>query len=381
MSLLNNQVRGTSRSAAHLKTLSRERVVVAMSGGVDSSVAAALLVERGYEVIGVMMRLWAEEGLRDDGVESANRCCSPEAVEDARRVCQILGIPFYLINVQEAFRKHVVDYFIAEYERGRTPNPCLVCNRYIKFDLLLRRAMALDARYLATGHYARIARADGFYRLLRGVDRFRDQSYLLYMLTQAQLRHILFPLGEHTKEQVRALARKKGLPVADKDESREICFVLDNDYRRFLQTHAPQTIRPGPILNTTGQMIGQHKGLPFYTIGQRHGLGIPFSEPLYVLEIDAERNALIVGPAGELGRRELVARQVNFISGQVPAEPMAVTAKIRYQHLEAEATITTLESEPEAVRVSFAAPQRDITPGQGVVFYRGEEVIGGGIIA
>lgn len=364
------------RDAAHLKASSRQRVVVAMSGGVDSSVAAALLVERGYEVIGVMMNLWAEGGL-----ESPNRCCSPAAVEDARRVSYILGIPFYLINFQQAFRKHVVDYFIAEYGRGRTPNPCLACNRHIKFDLLLRRALSLEASYLATGHYARIDRADGRYRLLRGVDRFRDQSYLLYMLTQDQLRYLLFPLGEHTKEEVRAIAREKGLPVADKEESREICFVPDNDYRRFLQTHAPHTIRPGPILNLRGEVIGEHKGLPFYTIGQRQGLGIPFSEPLYVLEIDEERNALIVGPAGELGRRELVARQVNFISGQEPTKPIVVTAKIRYQHVEAEAIITPLESEPKAVRVSFTVPQRDITPGQGVVFYQGEEVLGGGIIA
>lgn len=346
-----------------------------MSGGVDSSTTAALLVEQGYEVIGVMMRLWAEEGRGG----SVNRCCSPEAVEDARRVCSVLDIPFYLINYEREFKRQVVDPFIAEYTRGRTPNPCLACNRRIKFDLLLRWALAMGARYLATGHYARVRRVDGHYQLLKGRDREKDQSYVLYMLGQEELRHLLLPLGDYTKEQVRAMARQRGLPVADRAESQDLCFLADNDYRRFLRVHAPEAIRPGPILDTTGRVIGEHKGLPFYTIGQREGLGIAAPEALYVMEIDVSRNALVVGTKAELGRRELVATEVNYVSGQVPQESLEITAKIRYKAVESEALLIPLED--GQARVTFARPQRDITPGQGVVFYQGEVVLGGGIIS
>ncbi len=347
-----------------------------MSGGVDSSTAAALLVEEGYEVIGVMMRLWAEGGAEGD---ATNRCCSPEAVEDARYVCQILDIPFYLINYEKDFKQHVVDYFIHEYAGGRTPNPCLACNRHIKFDLLLRRALSLDAQYLATGHYARIRRANGHYQLLRGVDRQKDQSYALYMLGQKELAHLLFPLGDYTKDEVRAMASERGLPIAGKSESQDLCFVPDNDYRRFLRAHAPETIKPGPIVDTAGRVIGQHKGLPFYTIGQREGMGIAAPEALYVLEIDAARNTIVAGTKAELGRQELIAHQVSFVSGEAPAGPVEVTAKIRYKALEAKATLTPIDG--NRVTLSFVEPQRDITPGQGVVFYQGEIVLGGGIIA
>jgi tRNA-specific 2-thiouridylase len=350
------------------------RVVVAMSGGVDSSTAAALLVEEGYEVVGLMMRLWAEE----DEEGAANRCCAPEAVEDARHVCQILNIPFYLINYEKDFKHYVVDYFISEYASGRTPNPCLACNRHVKFGLLLRRALSLDARYLATGHYARIRQANGRYQLLKGVDSQKDQSYALYMLGQEELAHLLFPLGDHTKDEVRAIALERDLPIAEKAESQELCFVHD-DYRRFLRTHAPKAIKPGPIVDTAGRIIGQHQGLPFYTIGQREGMGIAAPEALYVLEMDAARNTIVAGTRAELGRRELIAHQVSFVSGRMPASTVKVTAKIRYKAVEAQATLTPLDQ--NTVALTFVEPQRDITPGQGVVFYQGEVVLGGGIIA
>ncbi len=337
--------------------------------------AAALLVEQGYEVIGVMMRLWAEEGPGG----STNRCCSIEAMGDARCVCSALDIPFYLVNYEREFKAEVVDFFIAEYTRGRTPNPCLACNRHIKFDLLLRRALDMGAQYLATGHYARVRRVDGCYQLLKGCDREKDQSYVLYMLGQEELRHLLLPLGDYTKEQVRAMARQRGLPVADRTESQDLCFLADNDYRRFLRVHAPEAIRPGPILDTAGRVIGEHKGLPFYTIGQREGVGIAASEALYVMEIDVTRNALVVGTKGELGRRELIATEVNYVSGRVPQEPLEITAKIRYKAVEAQALLLPLGD--GRARVTFAQPQRDITPGQGVVFYQGEAVLGGGIIS
>jgi tRNA-specific 2-thiouridylase len=351
------------------------RVVVAMSGGVDSSMAAALLSERGYDVMGIMMRLWADASAA--GGPAENRCCTPQAVEDARRVAQALGIPFYLLNFEQEFKTWVVDPFRREYAAGRTPNPCLACNRHIRFRFLLQRALALEADYLATGHYARVRHRDGRYELLKGVDARKDQSYVLYMLGQEQLRHLLLPVGDYTKDRIRALARERGLPVADRPESQEICFLRD-DYRAFLRRCAPQALVPGPILDPSGRVLGQHQGLPCYTIGQRRGLGLAVGEPLYVLEVDRARNALIVGPESALGREELIAGQVSFVSGKMPSAPLEVTAKIRYKAVEVGATVTPLGD--GRVRVAFARPLRDITPGQGVVFYQGEVVLGGGLI-
>lgn len=356
--------------------MAKERVVVAMSGGVDSSVAAALLVERGYDVVGIMLRLWSET---DDGSGPTNRCCALDAQYDAERVAESLDIPFYLINIAGQFKRRVVDYFVAEYAEGRTPNPCVECNRQIRFDLLLRRALALDAQYLATGHYARVRRQGDRYQLWRGVDRHKDQSYVLHVLSQAQLAHTLFPVGECTKAQVREIARERGLPVAERGDSQDLCFVGDGDYRRFLAEWVPEAVRPGPIRDSAGRLLGQHHGLPLYTIGQRKGLGINAPQRLYVLALDPADNALIVGTAAELGRDACLARQVNWIAGEPPATTFAATAKIRYKAHDAPVTVTVMDNGD--AHVQFDQPQRDITPGQAIVFYRDEVVLGGGTIA
>jgi len=352
------------------------RVVVALSGGVDSAVACALLVEQGYEVIGLMMRLWAESAVDRSPL---NRCCSLEAVDDARAVCRHLGIPFYVLNYEMPFVQRVVEPFVVDYSRGLTPNPCLACNRHLKFGVLLERALALDARYLATGHYARVACTDGRCELRRSRDRDKDQTYALYMLGPRELRHVLFPVGELRKGQVRQAAHDLSLPVAGKPESQEICFIPDDDYRRFLQSRIPEAFRPGPIVDRAGHVLGQHQGLPCYTIGQRKGLGIAAAEALYVLEIDAARNTLVVGPERELGRQALVAEEVNWVAGAPPPGPVAATVKIRLHGRETPATVTPL-AEGRA-HVALAQPQRDVTPGQAAVFYQGDLVLGGGIIA
>lgn len=369
--------------AKQMANSTRKRVVVAMSGGVDSSVAAALLVEQGYEVIGLMLRLWAEQG------GAANRCCTPDAVADARRVADALNIPFYVRDYKAFFKQTVVDFFTEGYARGVTPNPCLVCNREVRFGRLLQEALALDADYLATGHYARVRQnADGRYDLLKGVDRQKDQSYVLYTLTQADLAHVLFPVGGYPKEEIRQLALDRKLPVFNRPDSQDLCFLGQGDYRAFLSRHAPAVMKPGPIVNTSGQVIGRHQGLANYTIGQRKGLGtldLPRNggngpEPHYVLQLDTGRNALVVGTAAELGRRSLTAHAVTYVAGQPPPGPYPrpVTAKIRYKAREAPARITPLpDGRLEAV---FEADLRDITPGQALVLFEGDRVLGGGII-
>ncbi|MFN8454637.1 MAG: tRNA 2-thiouridine(34) synthase MnmA [Anaerolineae bacterium] len=350
-----------------------KRVVVAMSGGVDSSVAAALLVEQGYEVVGLMLRLWAEQG------GAANRCCTPDAVADARRVADVLGIPFYVRDYKDTFKQTVVDFFIEGYAQGVTPNPCVVCNRDIRFDKLLKESLSLGGDYLATGHYVRVQQAeDGQFLLLKGLDPTKDQSYVLYTMTQERLAHLLFPIGGYAKADIRRIAADKSLPVFNRPDSQDLCFLGNGDYRAFLQRRAPQTVQPGPIVNTQGQVLGEHQGLAFYTIGQRKGLGLAAPEPLYVLRLDTAANRLVVGPVEELGQSELLAVQVTYISGYAPAGPIAVSAKIRYKAREMVAALTPLEG--GRAHLSFDLPLRDITPGQSVVFYAGEQLLGGGVI-
>jgi tRNA-specific 2-thiouridylase len=354
----------------------KPRVVVAMSGGVDSSVAAALLVEQGYDVVGLMMRLWSEPGVGPDS--PANRCCTPDQMSDARRVAEHLSIPFYVIDVQNHFRRTVVQLFIDQHEAGLTPNPCIACNRQIRFTYLLQRALALDAQYLATGHYARIRQTAEGYQLLKAIDDNKDQSYVLHVLGQPQLAHVLFPLGEYSKEEVRGQARRLGLTVAGKKESQDLCFLKDGDYRRFLSDYSLQVHNPGPILDTNGRQLGQHQGLTHYTIGQRKGLGISAPEPLFVVGKDAPRNALIVGTRELLGQRELVARDVNWVSGVPPAAAVPAGVKIRYKAAPVPAEIRPLGNDEAAVH--FHEPVYGLTPGQGAVFYDGDICLGGGII-
>jgi tRNA-specific 2-thiouridylase len=350
------------------------RVVVAMSGGVDSSVAAALLVRQGYEVIGMMLRLWSEPG-----AEAANRCCTPDAMAQARKVAALLGIPFYVVDARQLFHDQVVQSFYDGYARGETPNPCLTCNRVVRWEFLLNHALALGAEAMATGHYVRLQRGpSGPVRVLKGVDPLKDQSYVLHILGQDKLRHALFPLGDYPKPEVRHMAREFGLPVAERADSQDLCFLGDGDYRSFILRNRPEMARPGPILTTDGQEIGLHTGLPFYTIGQRKGLQISAPEPLYVLDKDLGRNALIVGRLEQLGSDELVASSFNWISGPPPATPFRAEIKIRYKARPAAGLVTPLET--NRVHIRFDQPLRDITPGQAAVVYDGDYCLGGGLI-
>jgi len=386
------------------------RIVVAMSGGVDSSVAAALLKEQGHEVIGIMLRLWSEPGViedEDDGVERVvqNKCCSLESVDDARRVARMLDIPFYLVNVEQEFKDNIVDSFYEDYVAGRTPNPCLNCNRHIRFTLLLKRALALNADYMATGHYVRVDDdpITGKRRLRRAIDPEKDQSYVLHVLNQFQLAHACFPLGAYTKTQVRAMAAERGMTVATKAESQEICFVAKNDYRGFIDRYAatrememasPVGVagtaangalisipRPGPIYDQQGNTLGRHRGLAYYTIGQRKGLGLTSLEPLHVLKIDSAHNALVVGSASALEQREFVVGTMHYLSGETPTSPFEALVRVRYKASEQPALVTPLAG--NRVQVTLVNPQRAITPGQAAVFYGGndgDEVLCGGII-
>ena len=340
----------------------------------DSSVAAALLVEQGYEVIGLMLRLWSEPGS-----ETTNRCCTPDSMALSRRVSAFLGIPFYAIDAQQPFFQTVVKYFNEGYAKGETPNPCLVCNRFIRWELLYNRAMALGAEFMATGHYARLQKHnDGRIQLLRAKDPSKDQSYILHVLNQTQLNHTIFPIGNYQKTEVRQIARQFNLPVADRADSQDLCFLGSGDYRQFLQRNTPSVQNPGRILNRDGDILGEHQGLAFYTIGQRKGLGIYSAAPLYVLEKDLRRNALIVGDVKELGKRNLIAEEVNWISSFSPEQAVRGQVKIRYKARDAWAIISPLTN--DRVHVQFDETVRDITPGQAAVFYEGDVCLGGGII-
>lgn len=351
------------------------KVVVAMSGGVDSSVAAALLKEQGYDVIGMMLRLWSEPGK-----EESNRCCTPDSMAQARRVAAKLDIPFYVIDAKDVFKETVVQYFLDGYARGETPNPCLICNRQIRWTFLLEHALALGADFMATGHYVRIQKGEGGrINLLRAVDRSKDQSYVLHVLNQEKLRRALFPVGDYPKTEIRAIAEKFGLPTASRKDSQDLCFLAGEDYRNFLQRNAAEMLQPGEILTREGRAVGTHTGLANYTIGQRKGLGLASPVPLYVLGKDSTTNSLIVGTQEELGSRELLARDVNWQSGEAPAEPFRAEVKIRYTAREAAALVTPIDG--DRVRVEFDAPQRDITAGQAAVFFEGDRLLGGGIIS
>ncbi|MBF0176327.1 MAG: tRNA 2-thiouridine(34) synthase MnmA [Magnetococcales bacterium] len=355
----------------------KERVAVAMSGGVDSSTVAAWLLEQGYEVIGLNMQLWDHA---QTGISGGRTCCASDDLHDARRVAERLGIPFYVVNLEDPFRSAVVDDFIAAYAAGQTPNPCVRCNQVVKFSHLLAKAKALDATALATGHYAVLRRtASGHHELWRGVDPAKDQSYFLFATPLEQLPFLRFPLGPLTKEQTRGLAQKFGLHNATKRESQDLCFVPDGDYRAFFSRHAPTLVTSGEIVDQEGRPLGQHHGIGCYTIGQRHGLGIAAPRPLFVVSIDAARNRIIVGPVESLYKDRLEVIHANWLARYPWEGPHPVGARIRYAATPQPVTVEPMDDH-HRVKVRFKQPQRAITPGQACVFYVGDQVIGGGWI-
>jgi len=363
------------------------RIVVAMSGGVDSSVAAALLAEQGHDVIGVSMQLYDQSGgapasgdnPSGPSTRSFGTCCTIDDLHDARRVAAAIGIPHYILNFESQFDEHVVSNFVREYVGGRTPIPCAHCNSDLKFSALLERALAFDADVLATGHYARVDRTDdGAFRLRRGADPAKDQSYFLFSLTQEQLGRARFPVGNLDKDTVRTHARRLQLTVAEKPDSQEICFVPDGDYASFVERHAPEARREGRLVDQDGTVLGSHRGVHHFTIGQRKGLGLSSTAPLYVLEIKPDEGAVVVGSRDALSQTRLVASGVNWISGQPEGAWRRVSAQIRHRHTAASGRVRALDT--DKAEVEFDSPQTAITPGQAVVFYDGDVVVGGGWI-
>lgn len=354
-----------------------KKVVVGMSGGVDSSVAAYLLKEQGYDVIGVTMQIWQDEEIAVQ--EENGGCCGLSAVDDARRVANQLGIPYYVMNFKQDFKEKVIDYFIDEYVNGRTPNPCIACNRYVKWETLLQRSIEIGADYIATGHYAQIERlANGRYTLKTSATVAKDQTYALYNLTQEQLSKTLMPVGQYTKEEIREIAQKLGLLTASKPDSMEICFVPDDDYAKYICDNSEYEDKEGNFVDLEGNILGKHKGIIHYTIGQRKGLNIAFGKPMYVVKIRPETNEVVLGGNEDVFTNKLYCNKVNFMSIEDLDEPMQVMAKIRYNHRGDECIIKRIDH--DVVECSFINPQRAVTPGQAVVFYDGDIIVGGGTI-
>lgn len=353
------------------------KVVVGMSGGVDSSVAAYLLKERGYDVIGVTMQIWQDE--EQAAQEENGGCCGFSAVDDARRVAAALEIPYYVMNFKKEFKENVIDYFVEEYQNGRTPNPCIACNRYVKWESLLQRSLSIGAEYIATGHYARVVQLEnGRYTLRRSATLAKDQTYALYNLTQEQLKRTLMPVGKYTKDEVRAIAEKINLRIANKPDSQDICFVPDGDYAAYIEEEAGVKVPEGNFVLTDGTVLGRHKGITHYTVGQRKGLGLALGYPAFVLEIRPETNEVVIGTKEESMTTQLRARNLNFMAVEDLTEPLHVFTKIRYNHKGAWCTIE--KTGEDEVLCTFDEPQRAVTPGQAVVFYDGEYVLGGGTI-
>lgn len=354
----------------------KKKVVIGMSGGVDSSVAAYLLKEQGYEVIGIMMKLSPDD---PDYVENEGGCCSLSAANDARRVADVIDIPFYVMNFKKSFKENVIDNFITEYLEGKTPNPCVVCNKTIKFNEFLRKAQALGADYIATGHYAEVIQQNGRYLLKRSEDERKDQTYMLYNLTQDQLAHILMPCGKYEKTEIRSIAEKIGLDVFRKKDSQEICFIPDNNHGEFIKKSVEKNkVKPGSFVDKNGKILGKHKGIVYYTIGQRKGLGLALGRPVFVTDIIPEKNQVVIGDEEEIFKTELIAKDVNLIYMDELKEPMEVLGKVRYSAKLSPATIYPLEN--GKLKAVFREKQRAITKGQSVVFYKDNFVVGGGII-
>jgi tRNA-uridine 2-sulfurtransferase len=364
----------------NFESMAKQRVLVGMSGGVDSSVTAALLVEQGYDVVGVTLNVWPElDGI--DEQEREDACCALGAVADARRVADMLGIRHFSLNLRDLFRERVIKDFVQQYQNGRTPNPCIRCNQFIKFDALLARGLILNSDLVATGHYARIEHDSACDRWLlrKAADLSKDQSYVLYVMTQDRLARALMPLGEMSKHDVRSLARAWALPVADKPESQDICFVPYRSYTEFIERYAPESINDGPILDESGVEIGRHRGVAFHTVGQRRGLGIAVGEPRFVTRLDPELNVVQVGPMAQLLRSECWADDLSWVAVDGISEPTRVTARLRYRAMEVGATV--FPPEGDRVRIVFDEPQRAVTPGQAIVLYWDDAVVGGGTIA